>query len=173
MRTLKVSLVIDSRQMEFSWTFFAADFLARTSAAAASEREYQGPDQDFGEITRDSFAKYDPNTSSWKTWQTSLFEAWEPFSETWPNCGTMRNGKVFPARPVALRISERGFGLLPTPRRSGQARAWKAYVREEARGNLEEVLGELGFSGWITRRFVEWMMGYDLNWTDTRPSETQ
>lgn len=116
-------------------------------------------------------ANYDRATSSWKTSQRCLVEGWAEFSETWPRSGMTRNGIAYQLPTLAHLTDETGCGLLPTPRRSGQSRSWKAYVREFSRGNLEEVLGEAGYSGWITRQFVEWMMGFPLDWTLIMPSE--
>ena len=39
--------------------------------------------------------------------------------------------------------------------------------------NLEERLGGMGFSGWITRQFLMWMMGFPTTWADISPPETQ
>ena len=126
----------------------------------------------FGRSTPVLLASYDPATSSWRTSQRCLIEGWTLFSGTLPRSGMTRNGTLWQLRTLAPLTSEIASGLLPTPRRSGQSRAWKAYKRRNYQGNLEEYLGERGFSGWITRQFVEWMMGFALNWTDTRRLET-
>jgi len=38
------------------------------------------------------FARWEPDTSSWRTCQLSLFGDSEEFSETWPRWGTTQNG---------------------------------------------------------------------------------
>lgn len=92
---------------------------------------------------------------------------------TWKGKGTTFGRRLyFQLVPLVRHTRGIGYGLLPTLRRSGQPRAWKAYKRENYRGNLEEFLGEIGYSGWITRQFAEWMMGYPLDWTDTKALAT-
>ena len=134
-------------------------------AMASKERE-----ADYGPRWRASLASYDPETCSWKTSQRCFIEGWAEFSETWPRSGMTVNGIAYRLPPLVRLTDATGFGLLPTPRRSGQPRAWKAYKRDNYQGNLEEYLGEVGYLGWITRKFVEWMMGYPLTWTDTKAS---
>ena len=70
----------------------------------------------FGPNTLESFANYDPNTSSWKTSQLSWFEGSIPYSETWPRAGMMQSGISYRLKPLAPRISAKGSGLWPTPR---------------------------------------------------------
>ena len=76
------------------------------------------PDQDSGENLPDSFAHYDPATSSWRTSQGCLFsQDLELYSETWPAAGTMRNGKCYPQPPLEPLTYESESGLwLGTPR---------------------------------------------------------
>ena len=62
-----------------------------------------------------SLAKFDPDTSSWKTAQRSLLEDWAEFSETWPRWGLMRNGECWGRPTLAPLTSESGSGLWPTP----------------------------------------------------------
>ena len=127
----------------------------------------------YGESTADLFARYDRASLSWKTSQACFLSGWGRFSETWPRSGMTRNGIAYQLPPLVPLTGETGYGLLPTLRTSRQKRAWKAYVRQNYQGNLEEFLGEHGFLGWISRQFCEWMMGYTLTWTDTKLSETQ
>jgi hypothetical protein len=138
-----------------------------------------GREAGCGLKSSDLLATFDRNSLSWKTSQTCLLAlvsdpggGLAEFSQTWPASGMMRSGKIYQRRPWALPIAESASGLLPTPRKSGQSRAWKAYQRSQPQGNLEEILGEHGFSGWITREFAMWMMGFPLNWADITPQET-
>ena len=76
---------------------------ARTSATTGGALEsLTALDQDFGLSFGESFASYDPATSSWKTSQHSFIEELTRFSGTWPRSGFMQSG-------IAYR--------LPTPRR--------------------------------------------------------
>lgn len=64
----------------------------------------------------DAFAFFDPDTSSWKTFQVSLLtQQWDEFLETWPRAGMMQNGTVFPRQPLAPITGGIESGLLPTP----------------------------------------------------------
>lgn len=66
-------------------------------------------DLDCGPTTPGSLAKYDQNTSMWKTPQCSLFGGLVEFSGTWPRWGMMRSGELF---------------LLPMPFGLEEHRAW-------------------------------------------------
>jgi hypothetical protein len=68
----------------------------------------------FGQNTLESFASYDPDTSSWKTSQLSLLADSTPYSETWPRAGMMRNGTSYRLQPLAPRTSVKESGLLLT-----------------------------------------------------------
>ena len=71
----------------------------------------------YGPSSREPFASYDPDTSSWRTSQGSLWEAgWTPYSETWPSSGMTRNGRAFRRQPLVPRTSVTGSGSWPTPR---------------------------------------------------------
>lgn len=69
----------------------------------------------FGPSSTESFAEYDPDTSSWKTSQGSLLPEWETYSETWPRSGMTRNGKAYRLARLVPPISGGESSLLPTP----------------------------------------------------------
>lgn len=71
-----------------------------------------------------SFAKYDPDTACWRTYQASLFtNTLEPYSETWPRAGTVCGGIAYLRQPLAPRTAGTGCGSLrergmwPTPKK--------------------------------------------------------
>lgn len=75
--------------------------------------------QDSGGNWLEPFAWYDQDTRCWRTWQQSLVEVWESFSETWPRAGMMLSGIAYRRQPLALLTKETGFTpLLLTPRAS-------------------------------------------------------
>ncbi len=90
-------------------------FPVRTSVQPEKEQELQVNGQECGFTWPESWAKFDPNTSSWRTRQCSLLGDLEPFSETWPRWGTMRNGEFWEQLTLVRRTKEIEFGLLPTP----------------------------------------------------------
>ncbi len=68
-------------------------------------------------------ARWDPDTSSWRTCQPSLLGEWEMFSGRWPRSGMMRNGIASVLPTLAHRISGTGSSSSgtgseswPTPR---------------------------------------------------------
>ena len=78
-------------------TWYLEAFLARTSAFPEREKDWKGREADCGQKWRESFAKFDRDSSSWKIPQT--LPGWDltVSSETWPKWGTMRNGVCWPA----------------------------------------------------------------------------
>jgi hypothetical protein len=88
---------------------------AKTSATPAKAPGSTGHARVFGTSTPDSFASYDPATSSWRTSQLSLLEEWSEFSETWPRSGMTRNGTAYRLQPLAPLTGGTGSGSLPTP----------------------------------------------------------
>ena len=63
----------------------------------------------------ESWASYDPDTSSWRTCQTSLFEDSTAFSDRFPKSGMMRNGVLYPLTMSEHPTSANASGLWPTP----------------------------------------------------------
>jgi hypothetical protein len=104
------------------WMSYAEAFRARTSAQPDRVSELTGSAADYGRSTPELLANYDPDTSSWKTSQTSLFGGYTEFSETWPRSGMMRNGIAFLLRPLVPIIGEIVSGSLPTPTAQGVSR---------------------------------------------------
>ena len=87
-----------------------------TSVPLVRERGSPESKVDSGEKCRESFTKWDRDTSSWRTHQCSLLGGWEPYSEIWPKWGMMRDGACWEQMTLALPIavSESGYSL-PTP----------------------------------------------------------
>ena len=63
----------------------------------------------------ESYAWYDQDSLSWKTWQQSLITDWTSFSESFPKQGTMQNGQLYQRVHWEPVIKEVGGGALPTP----------------------------------------------------------
>jgi hypothetical protein len=95
--------------------FSAAASPARTSPTPARAQGSTVPARVFGPSTHDSFASYDPATSSWRTSQLSLLEDSGEFSETWPRAGMTRSGTAYRLPPLAPLTGGTASGLLPTP----------------------------------------------------------
>ncbi len=95
--------------------FSPEDFPAKTSVSLDAVPGLAGNAADYGLSSPGLLASFDPDTSSWRTCQASLFEGWEEFSETWPRSGTTRSGTAYRLPPSAPHIYERGSSFWPTP----------------------------------------------------------
>lgn len=96
-------------------TSSAEGFPAKTSATRERVRDWPEPGRDFGESTPVWLAKFDPDSSSWRTSQHCLVEGLEPFSETWPRSGMTRNGTAYRLPPLAHLTDATEYGSWPTP----------------------------------------------------------
>jgi DNA (cytosine-5)-methyltransferase 1 len=96
-------------------------FPCQDISAAGKERALTEPEADCGAKWRGSLARWDRDSSSWKTPQCSLLADLDVFSETWPRWGMMRDGECSEQSMPVLRTSETESGLWRTP----MARDWK------------------------------------------------
>jgi hypothetical protein len=91
-------------------------FHVKTLVQQEKAQELTESDQECGEKWRGSFTKYDHDMRLWRTHQCSLLGDLEPFSETWPQWGLMRNGECWEQTQLAHPIKESAFGFtVPTP----------------------------------------------------------
>ena len=88
---------------------------AKTSAQPAKAPESTESAAECGRTWRESFARWDRDTSSWRTPQCSLLEGLDVFSETWPQWGMMRGGECSVQTMPVLRTSGTGSGSWLTP----------------------------------------------------------
>jgi hypothetical protein len=93
----------------------AVDSPVRTSAAPGKVQALLDLEAAYGERWHASLAKFNPDSSSWKTHQCSLLGDWEPFSETWPKWGMMQNGECSERVMPVRHTSETESGSWPTP----------------------------------------------------------
>jgi hypothetical protein len=113
---------------------YRADFHAKTSQLQEKESGSMENDLECGEKWRGSFVKWDQDSSLWRTHQCSLLGDLEPFSETWPQWGLMRNGECWEQTTLERTIRGTGYGFeerLPTPTASDYknqptSASWKA-----------------------------------------------
>ena len=101
------------------WIGSLEDFHASHSQSPETEREltiHAGSGNTLG----DWLLKYDPDTSSWRTPQVSLFEMeLEQFSASFLRAGTMRNGFVYEHRMSVRPIEESESSSWLTPHGMG------------------------------------------------------
>jgi hypothetical protein len=93
-------------------TLYREGFHAKTLAPQEKAQELMESAAGCGEKWRASFTKYDPDSRLWKTHQCSLVEDLEPFLETWPQWGLMRNGECWEQRTLEQTIKGIESGLL-------------------------------------------------------------
>jgi hypothetical protein len=208
-------------------TLYLAVFHAKTSVQPEKAQELMESDPGCGEKWRGSFTKYDQDSRSWKTHQCSLLGDLEPFLETWPRWGLMRDGECWEQPTLEQTIRETGSGLSPngvdtfhTPNTTGLdggSNGRKALkkkleigtptasmsVRSEkfAKGRIpspSEFVEKyptptchnskegafpseynrntpslaIYAGGKLNPTWVEWLMGWPLEWTDLKPLET-
>ena len=147
----------ESEEMSWSGLISSAPaILASRSAKPVSERE---PPMSgiFGGSAPESFAQLDPDSSCWKTSQATFLSGLETYSETWPDSGTMRNGRVYELRTSAPATSGSGCSLWPTASASvandGETiESWKA---RQAR-NLAKHLNGNGMGTPLTIASIQW-----------------
>ena len=95
---------------------FAEAFPANQYQWQEAELELQkNPDQVSFTNSCESYAWYDQDSLSWKTWQQSLITDWTLFSESFPKQGTMQNGQLYQRVHWEPAIKEADGGALPTP----------------------------------------------------------
>ena len=167
---------------------FQAAFRAKTLVQQEKVLELTENGQECGEKWQGSFAKFDLNSSLWKTHQHSLLEDLELFSEIWPRWGLMHNGECWDMTNSVVNTGENEFGLLATPtkelfsywasakskisnngvRKSGVkvgSILWWDMAEQHLRlGGLEEKMIPDPLCGEVV---MEWPMG----WTELQPLE--
>jgi hypothetical protein len=92
-------------------TLYLAGFHAKTSAPQEKAQELTENEAGCGEKWHASFTKYDPDLRLWKTHQCSLLGDLEPFLETWPQWGLMRNGECWEQRTLEQITNGTEFGF--------------------------------------------------------------
>jgi len=125
-------------------TSYLEDFPVRTFPQPDEALALKEPDRECGNIWRELLARYDPDTSTWKTPQCSLLGDYTEFSETWPRWGLMQDGVSYQRQTLVLPIKETESGSWPTPRSCSAMAATitpESAWAENRFPNLETVVG--------------------------------
>jgi hypothetical protein len=150
-------------------TSSAEDFPAKTLQSAAKPLASMATEADYGKKWRESLAKWDRDSCSWKTRQLSLFGGLETFSETWPKWGIMRNGECW-AQDIAVdQWNASEFGL-PAPTKAMGKRGWGIAAKPRYSAELEANARLFGYKPHPS--VLEWSMGWIPTWTRLVPLET-
>lgn len=186
---LTFQVLTDDRGEELL-TLFRAGFHAKTYQPQEKGQESTANDLDSGVSLRESLAKYDPATSSWRTPQCSLFEDSAECLETFARWGSMRNGELYrrrmPNSLVAVRqfiacATDYGFAQrVPTPTVSDAKKAGVVEITEYRQAQrrttvcrLRAAVTELDQSGLhLNPTWIEWLMGFPIGWTKFADLET-
>jgi hypothetical protein len=151
-------------------------FPARTLAAPEKEQASKVSDLECGWKWPASFAKYSPESSSWKTRQCSLLGGLEEFSETWPRWGSMRNGECLALKMLVPITSESEFGSLPTPCASDYRGGRTPEAGEKAgrgpKNNFRDFCRQVIGWKYPSPEASEVLMAWHSGWTDLKPLAT-
>jgi hypothetical protein len=176
----------------------AADSPARISQWLARALGSEETVLAYGRSSPASFATYDRDTQFWKTFQRCLVEDLETYSETWPRSGMTRSGIAYQLPTLAPLTDEIESGSWPTPtatlgkngglvtprkaREGGtliEALSARIWATPTVKGNYNRagISAKSGdglatqVGGPLNPQFVEWLMGYPLEWTALPVSE--
>jgi hypothetical protein len=176
------SRVLTEDHGEALLTSYLAGFPVKTSAPQVRVRASTESAAGSGVKWHGSFAKYDRDSSSWKTAQCSLLGDSDEFSETWPRWGLMLDGECWEDTTSEPPTVENESGFLPTPRASVGTHGicWARAKTGEHRSQLEDFLGWLSLNHGgqvvsgrtVNSDFQDWLMAWPTQWTDLRPLET-
>lgn len=118
---------------------------AKTSRSRAKALDLQASAAASGGKCTGSFAKWDRDSSSWRTSQLSLAGDLMPFSDRWPTSGSMRSGRCFRRPTAEHHTSASGCGFFvgtpttnPKPRSAAFAKGRTPNVYEAAHQPIRE-----------------------------------
>ena len=174
------------------------DSHAKTSQPQEKAQVLMEKGLDSGEKWQGSFAKYNPDSCSWKTHQCSLLGDLDEFLETWPQWGLMQGGECWEHQTLERSMKGSESGLLPdnqnffhTPNTTGldggsnSRKALKKRISTWPTPTTPTGGGNVGGSGAyknaikngthiphsINPSLYEWLMGWPIGWTDLKPLE--
>lgn len=163
--------VLTERRGEELLTWFLADFPVKTFRPQELATDSPANGRDCGEKWRGSFARWFPDSCSWRTPQRSLDGDLIKFSETWPRWGSMRNGACSTGRCSVPRLSENAF-LLPGPTKCMGQRGWGLSRTGRARYSEQLIKNALSFGYKPHPQVLEWSMGWPITWSGLAPLGT-
>ena len=114
--------LMEIRGEELSMSY-PVDFRVKTLAWPGRDWDWLESVADYGVRCSASFAKWDQNTSSWKTRQCSLLGGLTSYLGIWPRWGLMRDGECWALPMLEPRTYGSEFGLWPTPCKFDQTKS--------------------------------------------------
>ena len=159
-----------------AWMWSAGDFHARTSAPLARAQALKASEAGCGERWRESLAKFDRASSSWKTAQCSLFGGGCESLAILPAWGITADGELLELGTWERHTSATECGFLPTVQKSDSTGTGKTrYVGSPQMRHGKAIEGlrtSLTDPQYIHPDFAEWMMGWPIGWSECRPLAT-
>ena len=161
-------------------TSFRAAFRAKTSAPREAAPASKVSDPAYGKKWRESSARFDLPTLTWRTHHCLWDEVLQWSSVTLPAWGLMRHGVVFQRLNWEPHTTVHAPGwsgeTLPTPsavmwKGSSQKALTRVDGRSRLRNRLDYWVERDGKSGRLNPEFAEWVMGWPIGWTDVAPLE--
>ena len=161
-------------------TLYLEDFRAKTSQLQEEETDLMENDQECGERWHGLLGRYDLDSHLWRTVQCSLLEDLNDALQTLPRWGMTVGGELY-LRPISEQITDVNvFGLWPTPNawdgkrgpRSAENLATKKHQISLVTAVKHSETTDHQIGGQLNPTWVEWLMGWPLEWTDLKPLET-
>lgn len=140
---------------------------ARTSVVPVKGQGSTASDPISGGRWLELSARYDRDTSLWKTHRCLFVEVLPWSSVILPRWGMMLDGVVYRRRMSERPIDGIGCGYWPTP----CARDWKGYTKREGESVCNRLRELYGGNGVPNPTWVEWLMAWPIGWTDLEPLE--
>jgi hypothetical protein len=156
-------------------TLYLEGFHAKTYQRQAKNMGLEESAAECGEKWRGWLAKYDPDSCSWKTAPCLLGEGSRQSLVTWPRWGLMRDGECWEQPTLVPRTKGTGSGLWLTPQANEDAAGTPKGKMQRMLGNDPRIRGttpEEWARGTLNPTWVEWLMGWPLGWTDSKPLAT-
>lgn len=149
-----------------------------------------------GRIPYASFAQYDRDSASWKTFQGCLFtDISDEYLQTWPRAGMAYDGTAYRLQPLVPHTSVIAYSYLPTPKRADffpfterlhrgmDVQVWmrmeKGKVCQKSGASISSSLRwcrdfmreYLRTGGELNPEWIEVLMGYPIGWSGVEPVE--
>jgi hypothetical protein len=166
-------------------TSYLEDFPAKIYPRQEMEKDLTESAVDYGKRWGGLLAKFDLNTSMWKTPQCSLITDSIECLQTFTNWGSMRDGVLWEQTSLVHPIEENDFGWWPTPvasdymtgQTNGITYTGKRFVRTSQKTGTEfgaklTSAYRLMTGNHLPANFSEWMMGWPQDWTELKPVGT-
>ncbi len=177
-------------------TLSTADSPAKTFQLQDAEQAWKESEAAYFSRCLDSWMKFDPYLSSWKTSPTFVQKDWPKPLGTFPREGLIVGGYAYPLRKSEPRTSENAGFYLPTPTATSggynqsmgpnsqkrltlatmarknqwptpSARDWKGTCNQSS--SLPNYVEDRPAGGRLNPTWVEWLMGYQSEWTVCEP----